>query len=590
MIRFWRKHPCHPHHDAACNGGPVRLEGAHKEILETGRNRLVLCAALFTVAFAVLSARVVYVTAFNQPREPQLDRADRAINLPLDRADIVDRNGVLLATSLATASLYADPKEVPDPRAAAHQLVSVLRELKEPEVLDKLKKGRRFVWLQRNLTPRQEYEVNALGIPGFYFQREDRRVYPHGVLTAHVVGFTNIDNHGMAGVERRFDETLSKGGPPLVLSLDLRIQHVLREELLQGMQEFRAIGAGGAVLDARTGEVLALVSLPDFDANKAGEAVADARFNRMTLGVYEMGSIFKVFTAAMALETGTSKLTSSYDASHPIHIARFTISDYHGRNRWLTVPEIFMYSSNIGAARMALDAGGAVQHAFLQRLGLLSPAKIELDELGVPEYPATWRPINTMTIAFGHGVAVEPLQVAASTAAVVNGGILMNPTLLKRRAGEGASGVRVVSERTSDEMRRLMRLVVTDGTAKEGAIPGYLLGGKTGTAEKAVRHGYARHELLSSFVGAFPITSPKYVVLAFFDEPHATAKTHGYATAGWTAVPVVNRIVQRIAPILGVMPIDETDPDVEKALWVQINPQDHKPLDHKPQDHKIALN
>jgi cell division protein FtsI (penicillin-binding protein 3) len=583
MIRLWRKeHPCHPHHDAAQNGGPVRLEGANKEILEAGRSRLVLCAGLFTIAFAALSVRLVDVTVFNQPREPQLDRADRAINLPLERADIVDRNGVLLATSLATASLYADPKEIRDAASAARQLVGVLPDLKQSEVLDKLRSGRRFVWIQRNLTPRQEYEVNRLGIPGLYFQREDRRVYPHGVLTAHVVGFTNVDNHGMAGIERHFDATLSKGGAPLVLSLDLRVQHVVREELLAGMQEFRAIGAGAAVLDARTGEVLSLVSLPDFDANKAGEASDDARFNRMTLGVYEMGSIFKVFTAAMALETGASKLTSSYDATHPIHVARFTISDYHAKRRVLTVPEIFMYSSNIGAAKMALDVGGAMQHQFLARFGLLSPSKLEINELGIPEFPAQWRPINTMTIAFGHGVSVEPIQVAAATTAIVDGGILHDPTLLKRRAGEDAAGVRILSERTSDEMRRLMRLVVTGGTAKEGITPGYLVGGKTGTAEKASKRGYLHHELLSSFVGAFPITAPKYVVLAFYDEPHGNAKTHGYATAGWTAVPVVNRIVHRIAPLLGVTPVDEKDPEIERALMIDGAPT--------PQDRKIASN
>ncbi|HUI17570.1 MAG TPA: penicillin-binding protein 2, partial [Alphaproteobacteria bacterium] len=461
MIAFRRKHPCHPHHDAAYNGGPVRLEGAYKEILETGRNRLVMCAALFGIAFVALSVRLVDVTVFSLPREPQLDRAEHSPALPLERADILDRNGVLLATSLATASLYADPKEVRDPQAAARQLVTVLPELKQAEIVDKLQSERRFVWLQRGLTPREEYEVNRLGIPGFYFQREDRRVYPHGVLTAHVVGFTNVDNHGMAGVERHFDEQLSKSRAPLVLSLDLRLQHVLRDELVAGMREYHAQGAGGVVLDVNTGEVLALTSLPDFDANKAGEASEDARFNRMTLGVYEMGSIFKVFTAAMALEAGTSKLTSSYDASHPIHISRFTISDYHAKNRWLTVPEIFMYSSNIGAAKMALDAGGAAQERFLQRLGLLAPAKLEINELGAPEFPRDWRPINTMTIAFGHGVSIEPIQVAIGTAAIVDGGILRDPTLLKRRAGEGASGVRVVSERTSDEMRRLMRLVVT---------------------------------------------------------------------------------------------------------------------------------
>lgn len=575
MIWLQRNHPCHPHHDAAQNGGPLRLEGANKEILEVGRNRLALCAGLFTVAFAMVSLRLVDLTLINQPREPQLDRGERAASLPLSRPDIVDRNGVLLATSLATASLYADPKELRDPAAAARQLAAVLPDLKAPEVVEKLSGDRRFVWLRRNLTPRQEYEINRLGIPGLYFQREDRRVYPHGALTGHVVGFTNIDNHGMAGIERYFDETLSRSGAPLALSLDLRVQHILREELLEGMRSYQAIGAGGAVLDARTGEVLALVSLPDFDANQPGEASDDSRFNRMTLGVYEMGSIFKVFTAAMALETGTARLTSSYDASHPIHVARFTIDDYHAKRRWLSVPEIFEYSSNIGAARMALEVGGQSQHDFLAKMGLLDPASIELGEVGSPEFPATWRPINTMTIGFGHGVSVTPIQVAAATAATVNGGILHRPTLLKRRAGE-VSGARVLSEETSDEMRRLMRLVVTGGTGKEAAAPGYLLGGKTGTAEKASGRGYARKELLSSFVGAFPMTAPKYVVLAFYDEPHGNAKTHGFATGGWTAAPVVGRVVQRIAPILGVLPVDEKDLAIERALSIEVNPQDRK--------------
>ncbi len=575
MIMLSRKHPCHPHHDAAHNGGPVRLEGANKEILEVGRNRLALCAGLFAVAFAVLSLRLVDLTLISQAREPQLDRGEKAAGLPLARADIVDRNGALLATSLATASLYADPKEVQDPAAAARRLAAVLPDLKAPELLDKLAGDRRFVWIRRNLTPRQAYEINRLGIPGLYFQREDRRVYPHGVLTGHVVGFTNVDNHGMAGIERYFDETLSRSGAPLVLSLDLRVQHILREELLEGMREYQAIGAGGAVLDARTGEVLALVSLPDFDANQAGEASDDSRFNRTTLGVYEMGSIFKVFTAAMALETGTARLSSSYDASHPIHIARFTISDYHAKRRWLSVPEIFKYSSNIGAARMALEVGGQGQHDFLARMGLLDPAKIELGEVGAPEFPATWRPINTMTIAFGHGVSVAPIQVAAGSAAAVNGGLLHHPTLLKRRAGE-VSGVRVLSGGTSDEMRRLMRLVVTDGTGKQAAAPGYLVGGKTGTAEKASLHGYARKELLSSFVGAFPMTAPKYIVLAFYDEPHGNAKTHGFATGGWTAAPVVGRVVQRIAPVLGVPPVDEKDPAIENALSIDVNVQERK--------------
>ena len=573
-IRFWLSaHPCHPHHDAASNGGPLRLEGVNKELLETGRNRLVLCAGLFTFAFLVLSWRLVDVTVLSQPHEPQVDRA---IALPLERADIVDRNGVLLATSIATASLYADPKEIRDADRAAHELVSVLPELDAKDVADKLKSNRRFVWLQRDLTPHEEYEVNRLGIPGLYFQREDRRVYPDGVLTADTVGFTDLDNRGMAGIERSFDQVLAQGGPPLALSLDIRIQHVLHDELEAGMQEFKAIGAGGVVLDSRTGEILALDSLPDFDANHAGEAPADARFNRMTLGVYEMGSVFKIFTLAAALDSGSASLASSYNATHPLHVARFTIHDYEPMGRWLSLPEVFEYSSNIGAAQIAANMGAAVQKAYLERFGLLSPSHVQIDERGIPEYPADWRPINTMTIGFGHGVAVEPLQVAVAANAVADGGILRNPTLLKRRAGGDASGVRVISERTSDEMRRLMRLVVTGGTGKVGTKPGYLLGGKTGTAEKASKDGYLHHELLSSFVGIFPIDDPKYVVFCFYDEPHGNASTHGFATAGWTAVPTVSRIVHRIAPILGVMPVDETNPDIQRALWVDVNPQDRK--------------
>jgi cell division protein FtsI (penicillin-binding protein 3) len=573
-LRFWRSaHPCHPHHDAASNGGPLRLEGVNKELLETGRNRLVLCAGLFTFAFAVLCWRLVDVTVLSQPHEPQVDRA---IALPLERADIVDRNGILLATSIATASLYADPKEVRDPDRAAQELISVLPGLDAKDISDKLKSARRFVWLRRNLTPHEEYEVNRLGIPGLYFQREDRRVYPDGALTADTVGFTDLDNHGMAGIERSFDQVLAQGGAPLVLSLDLRVQHVLHEELAAGMQQFKAIGAGGVVLDARTGEVLALDSLPDFDANHAGDAPADARFNRMTLGVYEMGSVFKIFTLAAALDAGTATFASSYDASHPLHVARFTIHDYEPMGRRLTLPEVFEYSSNIGAAQIASVMGGIVQKKYLERFGLLSPASVQIDERGIPQFPADWRPINTMTIGFGHGVAVEPIQIAVAANAIADGGILRNSTLLKRRAGGDASGVRVISERTSDEMRRLMRLVVTGGTAKQGSTPGYLMGGKTGTAEKASKQGYERHELMSSFVGVFPINDPKYVVFCFYDEPHGTAVTHGYATAGWTAVPVVDRIVHRIAPILGVMPVDETDPDIQRSLWVDTNPQDRK--------------
>src|SRR5690606_9931166 len=286
----------------------------------------------------------------------------------LPRAEILDRNGVMLAGNLPTASLYANPRQVLDPEEAARRLVSLIPELDEREVLAKLKLDRAFIWLRRNLTPRQHYEVNRAGIPGLYFQRELRRVYPHGPLAAHVVGLTDVDNVGVAGIEKYFDDLLHQSEEPLQLSLDLRLQHIVRDELQRAMQRFAAVGAAGMVLDARDGQVLAMVSLPDFDPNNPGSATDEAIFNRNTLGVYEMGSTFKLFTAAMALNSGVTTLKGGYDASHPIRISRFTITDYKPKSRWLSVPEIMVYSSNIGSAKMALDVGTAGQQAFLERI------------------------------------------------------------------------------------------------------------------------------------------------------------------------------------------------------------------------------
>jgi cell division protein FtsI (penicillin-binding protein 3) len=292
-------------------------------------------------------------------------------------------------------------------------------------------------------------------------------------------------------------------------------------------------------------------------------------FNRNTLGVYELGSIFKIFTVAMALDAGTSTLTSTYDASHPIAIGRFTISDYHGKHRVLNVPEILMYSSNIGAARMAMAAGAQKQREFLARLGLLRKPKIEISEVGAPHYPAKWREVNVMTIAFGHGISVTPLSFATAAAALVNGGVLRQATLVKLPPGHAPQGQQVISAKTSDQMRRLMRLVVEHGTGTMAAAPGYVVGGKTGTADKVTGRHYADRKLLSSFVGFFPINAPKYLVLAMVDEPHPNKQSHGYATAGWTVAPATSRIVQRIAPVLGVQPVDESSPEVQRALIVE---------------------
>ncbi len=547
-----------------------RLDGAAKQAIEIGRTRLLVAGLVFAIAFSTISVRLADITVLQQGHEPRIAQAARPGAASTMRADIVDRNGELLATSLATASLYANPKHVIDAGEAAGKLVAVLPELSQAELQAKLASNRSFVWIRRHLTPRQQYDVNRLGIPGVYFQRDERRVYPQGPLAAHVVGFTNVDGEGLAGIEKSFDEVLKGGGRPLALSIDIRVQHVLRQELTATVARFRAMGAAGLVLDVETGEVVAMVSLPDFDPHNPTGLDAQTLFNRVTLGVYEQGSMFKIFTSAMALDSGSVTMASVFDASKPIKIARFTISDYRGQNRWLSLPEVLIYSSNIGAAKMALAAGTAVQRKYLGAFGMLRPATIELPEVGAPMVPSPWREINTMTIGFGHGIAVSPLQMATGVSAVVNGGVLRPITLLKRVPGEKPEGTRVIAQSTSMNVRKLMRAVVTDGSGKSANVPGYLLGGKTGTAEKIGEHGgYKRKAVLSSFVGVFPMNNPRYVVLASIDEPQGIKESYGFATGGWTAAPAVGRIVTRAAPILGVAPVDDNDEQITAKLNVK---------------------
>jgi len=544
----------------------VKMEGNRKQAVETGRNRMIVAGALFAIAFAVVGVRLVDVTLLKDGEEPRAARLTADRPLKTARADIRDRNGVLLATSLETASLYANPHLVDDPAQAARRLAGAFPDRDRADLEAKLTSEKSFVYIKRHLTPQQVYEANRLGIPGVDFAPEERRVYPMGPLAAHVLGYSDIDNRGLAGIERHLDQSLRTRDTALQLSIDARVQHALQVEIGDAIARHRAVGGAGIVMDANTGEVLGMVSLPDFDPNRPATIGDEVRFNRATLGVYEMGSTFKIFTTAMALDAGRVGMTGGYDASEPIRISRFVIRDYHAKRRWLSVPEIFMYSSNIGAAKMAMDVGPAGHRAFLAKLGFLEAPPIEVAEVGAPLVPARWRDINTMTIAFGHGIAVSPIQMVAAAAAMVNGGILYPPTLLK--PDRRPEGKRVISERTSAEMRKLFRLVVDKGTGKAAGADGYLVGGKTGTAEKTMGKRYNRKALMSSFVGAFPMNKPRYVVYVMLDEPQGSKETYGYATGGWTAAPAISRIVKRIAPMLGVPPVDEQAPDIQQALMV----------------------
>ncbi|TVR98750.1 MAG: penicillin-binding protein 2 [Rhodospirillales bacterium] len=523
--------------------------------VDVAHTRLVVVGLCFLLAFCGVVGRLVDLAAGSDPNLG-LALANSA-TWEAARGDIMDRNGVLLATSLPTRSLYADPRDVIDPEHTADRLVALFPELNRSQLLARLTHDGRFAWIKRHLTPREQHAVNRLGLPGIGFRDDQRRVYPQGVVAAHVLGFTDIDSRGLAGVERHFDASLGDG-EALRLCLDVRIQQIVREELLAAVREYRAIGGAGLVLDVVTGEVVAMVSLPDFDPNHRGRSDDDTRFNRVTQGVYEMGSTMKLITAAMALDSGAITLTGGYDASQPIRRGGHTIRDYRPQNRWLSLPEILVHSSNIASAHMALDVGGAVQRMYLNQLGMLSPLALELSEVGAPLVPGQWRDINIMTIGFGHGIAVSPLHLAQAVAVIANGGTFMPATIVDRgdRLPEPKP---VLSAETSRTMRALMRLNVIMGTGRRADADGLRLGGKTGTAEKIVGGRYMRNARMSSFIGVFPVDSPRYVVLAILDEPQGNRSTHFYATGGWVAAPVVRRIAERIAPVLGVRPVDPAD-------------------------------
>jgi cell division protein FtsI (penicillin-binding protein 3) len=573
MIRLRNNTPNQPSYKAQRAQpviNPIALQpepdGVQRRALEVSHSRLMLGLGLFAVAFVVIAARLAMVTLM--PGEHETLRVAAAPTA--DRADILDRNGVVLATSLTTASLYANPHQIREPDAVAAQLAQVLPDMPQEPTSAKLSADKTFIWLKRNLTPKQQQAVNRLGIPGLYFQYETKRVYPQGNLTAHVVGFSDVDSRGLAGVERSFDDVLAGGQRPLQLSIDVRVQHILHEEISRAIADFTAIGGAGMVMDIQTGEMLALVSLPDFDPARPGEASDDARFNRATLGTYEMGSTFKLFNAAIGLDSGTTTLAGGYDATHAIKIGRFTIDDFHGKHRWLSIPEIITYSSNIGSAKLADAFGAEVQKTYMQRLGLLTKSSIELAEVGIPQYPKNWRRVNTMTISYGHGISVAPIQVASALGAIANGGILRQPTLLKRAAHEIETGTRVIAEQTSVQLRQLMRLVVQVGTGKKANAPGYLVGGKTGTAEKQVGKGYSENSRMALFVAAFPMNDPRYAVVVLVDEPKPNAHSYGYATAGWVAAPVVGALVQRMAPLMGISPIPDESPLAQNPLVAMV--------------------
>ncbi len=518
----------------------------------------------FVALFGAIGARLVFLAV--APVEPEGIRRFTAASVAA-RPDIIDRNGEILATDVKTVSIFAEPRNLIDKDEAVELLTAVLPELNAGELRAKFNKKRGFVWVKREATPKQQAEVQRLGIPGVGFVPESKRVYPNGVAAAHVLGFANIDNVGIAGMEKYIDsqglQDLTGFGlahdaadlKPVQLSVDLRVQHAMRDELSKGMEHFRAKSAASMLIDVTTGEVVSLVSLPDYDPNNPVDALEKDRINRMIVGVYEMGSTFKALTTAMVMDSGKATVNTLFDARTNLQFGRFTIHEYHSTHRMLTVPEVFIHSSNVGSAKEALLVGVEGHKAFLKKMGQLDRMRTEMPESAMPIVPARWGELNTITIAFGHGIAVAPMQAAAAVGALINGGYLINPTFLKRTEADALRNApRVIKPETSEAMRFIMRLNATKGSASKAAVPGYFVGGKTGTAEKVVRGRYDHSRLFTTFMAALPMDKPQYLFVTVYDEPQPTKETYGFATAAWNAGETTGRMVERIAPMLPIAP------------------------------------
>ncbi len=537
----------------------AKATGAGLEVRHA-RVRLRILAVLGLLGFVALGARLADLAVLS----PGAPAKERYVAKPGEnqtrRADIIDRKGRLIATDYPKVSVYVDPSEVIDPDQTASALTGVLADLDAEKLGERLaRRNTRFVWVKRHISDDQQRRIMRLGLPGVQFRTEYHRVYPQRSLTSHVVGYVGVENQGLAGIERSFENRLTAEGyydGPLKLTLDLGVQAVVRDELKTAVDRFQAKGGSGLVMEAGTGALLAAVSLPDFDPNHYQRSDKTSRFNRNTQGSYELGSLFKVLTAGMALDSNAVAITDRFDAIKPFKMNRYRINDFHAKKRQLSMPEVIAFSSNIGAAKMAMAIGTERQEDYFRRFGLLERHPIRLSEVSRPQRPKVWREINTVTASYGHGIAVSPLQAIDAVAAAICGGP-RRPAYLAVEAGmETPLRPAAVDDDTAAKVRWLMWLVVEEGSGSNGKVPGYLIGGKTGSADKAGPKGYGDRRLLSSFLGAFPIEDPRYLVLVTLDEPKGDEATHNQAHGGWTAAPTVANIISRSGPILGLPPAD----------------------------------
>lgn len=542
----------------------VRTAGVRQQILLTAQQRLMILMLLFAAAFFVVSVRLLFFALFDTSSG---NRTATAF-IPA-RADIVDRNGVPLARTIDGYSIRVVPSKLLNNRQyLADELHKIFPDTPREVLLAKLS-GPRPTYIRRRALPDQVAAVNAIGDVGFDFPREKERLYPQLTLAAHVLGFTDAEGHGVTGVEGAFDQRLidkATRGDPLALSIDARVQGVLESELGAAVANLEAIGGAGVILDVHTGEVAAMTSLPTFNPNKLTGSDPATRRNAFTYNLYELGSTFKPLSIAAAIDDGVvTNMARRYDATAPLPIAGFRIRDSHP-GRWYNVPETLIESSNIATARIADELGRENLERLFRNLDFDKRPQIDLKERAFPLWPRDWGRVTTMTTSYGHGIAVTPMHLASAYAALVNGGIYRPATLVKLGDKAPPQGRRVFKAATSARMRQLLRLIVSDGTGKQANAPGFRVGGKTGSAEKPGAGGYRRHSLVSTFAAAFPMDNPRYVVIVMIDEPKGNAYSSGQRTAGWTAAPVVRKVVTRAGPMLGVFPDESRDVDVSELL------------------------
>lgn len=550
----------------AAKPGSIDLSGQRQQSLALTYHRLMLVMLVFAGVTTLIVGRLVYLQLFT-------DRSVVAIGNPLlpARGDIVDRNGVPLARTIDAWSIAVHPRKLlGNPDELAAKLAALMPERSAAEYRALLTSDKNFVYLSRRAVPELVAAVNALGEPAIAFDREPERLYPQTALAAHILGWTDFDGRGVTGMEKTLEDRLSNPdtrGMPAALSIDSRVQAAMEAELSAAMTKHSAEGGTGIVLDVNTGEIIALASFPTFNPNAAGKYAPDSQYNRATMGVYELGSVFKPLTVATALDAGTiTSFSKRYDAGTPLAIGRFRISDYKGKNRPLNVAEVIAYSSNIGTARIADEMGVERLKASFRKLGFDTAPHIELGEKARPLWPSEWSRATLLTSSFGHGIAITPLHLATAYAALVNGGIWRPTTLMKVDRARIPQGRRVFEAETSRRVRQLLRLNVLHGGGGKGEAPGYRVGGKTGTAEKTGSGGYSKKVNVSTFAAAFPMDEPRYVVIAMLDAPKATADTFGYTTAGWVSAPIVSKVISRTGSLLGVIPDDRRDMELSEVL------------------------